>query len=49
MGQLTGDKSRYQRKRRQKLERRQEMRALGATLGTKEAPAKEEKAGRKQS
>ncbi len=35
MGRISGDKSRFHRKRRQKLARRVEMRALGATLAAK--------------
>ena len=35
MGQIKGDKARYNRERRKKLARRVEMRALRATLGAK--------------
>ena len=35
MGRVTGDKSRYNRKRRQKLARRVAMRDLAKTLATK--------------
>jgi hypothetical protein len=40
MGRVTGDKSRFNKKRRQKLARRVEMRALAKTrAATKAAPA----------
>ena len=44
MGQVKGDKARYNRERRKKLARRVEMRALRATLGAKGA-APQAKAG----
>ena len=41
MGRITGDKSRFNKQRRQKIAKREEMRALRASWGTKAAaPAK---------
>ena len=45
MGQIKGDKSRYNRERRKKLARREKMRALRATLGAKAAATPQPKAG----
>ena len=44
MGQVKGDKARYNRERRKKLARRVEMRALRATLGARDA-APQQKTG----
>ena len=38
MGQISGDKSRFNRERRKKIARRAEMRALRAALTAKTAP-----------
>jgi hypothetical protein len=42
MGRITGDKSRFNKQRRQKIAKREEMRALRKSWGTKAAakPAK---------
>lgn len=45
MGRITGDKGRFNKQRRQKIAKREEMRALRASWGTKAAaPAKAKKA-----
>lgn len=44
MGRITGDKGRFNKQRRQKIAKREEMRALRASWGTKTAPAKAKKA-----
>jgi hypothetical protein len=38
MGRITGDKSRFNKQRRQKIAKREEMRALRASWGVKAAP-----------
>ena len=43
MGQIKGDKARYNRERRKKIARRVEMRALRATLGAPGAAAPQPK------
>jgi hypothetical protein len=45
MGQIKGDKARYNRQRRKKLARREKMRALQATLGAKATATPQPKAG----
>jgi hypothetical protein len=45
MGQVKGDKARYNRERRKKIARRVEMRALRANLGTTGATKPQPKAG----
>ena len=45
MGQIKGDKARYNRDRRKKIARRAEMRALRATLGVTGAAPPQPKAG----
>jgi len=45
MGQVSGDKSRYNRQRRKKIARRVEMRALRATLSATGAAAPPSKTG----
>lgn len=40
MGRITGDKGRFNKQRRQKIAKRQEMRALRKSWGEKAAPAK---------
>jgi hypothetical protein len=45
MGKVTGDKSRYNRQRRKKIARREQMRALRATLGAKGVATPQAKAG----
>ena len=45
MGQIKGDKARYNRERRKKLARRQRMRALRATLEGKAAATPQPKVG----
>jgi hypothetical protein len=45
MGQIKGDKARYNRQRRKKILRREKMRALQATLDAKAAATPEPKAG----
>ena len=45
MGQMKGDKARYNRERRKKIARREEMRALRATLRTTGAASPQPKAG----
>jgi hypothetical protein len=45
MGRITGDKGRFNKQRRQKIAKREEMRALRASWATKgTAPAKTKKA-----
>ena len=45
MGQMKGDKARYNRERRKKIARREQMRALRATLEGKGAATPQPKAG----
>jgi len=45
MGQIKGDKARYNRERRKKLARRERMRVLRATLDAKAAATPQPKAG----
>jgi hypothetical protein len=45
MGQIKGDKARYNRQRRKKIVRREKMRALRATLDDKAAAPLQPKAG----
>jgi hypothetical protein len=45
MGEIKGDKSRYNRERRKKLARRERMRALRATLNDKAAATPQPKGG----
>jgi hypothetical protein len=45
MGKISGDKARYNRQRRKKIARREEMRALRATLDAKGAATPQPKAG----
>jgi hypothetical protein len=45
MGQISGDKSRYNRDRRRKIARRAEMRALREKLATAGAPPAQPKPG----
>jgi len=45
MGRVSGDKSRYNRERRKKLARREEMRALRARLDAKAVATPPPKAG----
>jgi hypothetical protein len=45
MGQVKGDKARYNRERRKKIVRREKMRALRATQGAKAAATPQPKAG----
>jgi hypothetical protein len=45
MGQVKGDKARYNRERRKKIARRAEMRALRATLGAAGTATPQPKAG----
>jgi hypothetical protein len=44
MGQIKGDKARYNRERRKKIARRVDTRALRAALGTTDAPQPQPKA-----
>jgi hypothetical protein len=43
MGQIKGDKARYNRERRKKIARRVEVRALRATMGTEGAATPQSK------
>ena len=45
MGQIKGDKARYNRERRKKLARRERMRALRATVDAKAAATPQPKVG----
>lgn len=45
MGKVSGDKSRYNRNRRKQIARREQMRALRATLGAKGVAAPQSKGG----
>jgi hypothetical protein len=45
MGKISGDKARYNRQRRKKIARREEMRALRATLDAKATATPQPKAG----
>jgi len=45
MGQIKGDKARYNRERRKKIARRVKMRALRATLGAASVAAPQAKTG----
>jgi hypothetical protein len=45
MGKVSGDKSRYNRERRKKIARREDMRVLRATLGAKGAATPQSKGG----
>ena len=45
MGKVSGDKARYNRQRRKKIARREEMRALRATLDAKGTATPQPKAG----
>ncbi|MFI5396901.1 MAG: hypothetical protein ACHQ9S_15295 [Candidatus Binatia bacterium] len=47
MGKVSGDKARYNRERRKKIARREQMRALRATLGAKGVATPQSKAGAK--
>lgn len=48
MGQISGDKSRYNRQRRKKLARRERMRELEATAGAKPAVPPQPKGGARE-
>ena len=45
MGKVSGDKARYNRQRRKKIARREQMRALRATLGAKGVVTPQSKVG----
>ena len=45
MGEIKGDKARYNRQRRKKIARREQMRALRATLGVKGVATPQAKGG----